>query len=121
MTDKPSVRIERGYFSLGDNDHVIHVTSSSDFLLYIWARNIETSNGGVTILTSASQFQGSGSTSHQNDGLVLDIPAQTGLDLGCIGGQGGETIDLTNALSARITVFLTVVTANGATVAMTRE
>ncbi len=110
--------VVRGYFGLGDNEQVVHVTSNADFLLYIWARNVETSQGGVQVTTPPSQFRGSGSTGPQ-DGLVLDVPAQTGLDLGCIGAQKGEVIDITNAFGARVTVFLTVVTANGATVTMT--
>lgn len=112
--------VVRGYFGLGDNEIVVHVTSDKDFLLYIWARNIETSQGGVQILTPPSQFRGSGATGPQ-DGLVLDVPAQAGMTLGSIGAQGGETIDLSNAFGARVTVFLTVVTAHGATVTMTRE
>jgi hypothetical protein len=109
--------IVRGYFGLGDHENVVHVSSSEDFLLYIWARNVETAAGGVQIMTPASQFRGSGSTGPQ-DGLVLDVPPQTGMDLGCIGAQGNETIDVTNALAARVTVYLTVVTAPGATVTM---
>ncbi|WP_255951858.1 hypothetical protein [Streptomyces odontomachi] len=114
-----SDHIVRGYFGLGDNDRIVHVTSDADFLLHIWARNVETSEGGVTFITPASQFRGPGSTGPM-DALVLEVPAQTGVTLGCIGGQGGETIDLSSA-NARITVFLTVVTAEGATATMTRE
>ncbi|MFF7354189.1 MULTISPECIES: hypothetical protein [Streptomyces] len=112
--------VVRGYFGLGDHESVVHVTSDKDFLLYIWARNVETSQGGVQVLTPPSQFRGSGSTGPQ-DGLVLDVPAQTGMTLGCIGAQGGETLDVSNAFGARVTVFLTVTTAHGATVAMTSE
>jgi hypothetical protein len=112
-------QVVRGYFGLGDSDHFVNVTSSSDFLLHIWARNVETRAGGVQILTPASQFRGPGSTGPE-DGLVLDVPAQTGMNLGAIGGKGGETLNLTNASGARVTVFLTVVTASGATVKMTR-
>jgi hypothetical protein len=114
----PCDHVVRGYFGLGDHEHVVHVTSNEDFLLYIWARNVETSQGGVQILTPPSQFRTSGS-SGPHDGLVLDVPAQTGMTLGCIGAQGGEVIDLSNAFGARVTVFLTVVTAHGATVTMT--
>jgi hypothetical protein len=109
--------VVRGYFGLGDHEHVVRVTSTADFRLHIWARNVETSQGGVQILTPPSQFRGSGSTGPQ-DGLVLDVPAQTGQDLGSIGAQAGETIDISNAFSARVTVFLTVITADGATVTM---
>ncbi len=114
----PCDHIVRGYFSLGDHEQVVHVTSNADFLLHIWARNVETSQGGVQISTPPSQFRGSGSTGPQ-DGLVLDVPAQTGKDLGCVGAQGGETVEVTNAFGARVTVFLTVLTANGATATMT--
>lgn len=114
----PCDLIVRGYFGLGDHEQVVHITSSADFLLHIWARNVETSQGGVQISTPPSQFRGSGSTGPQ-DGLVLDVPAQTGKDLGCIGAQSGETVDITNAFGARVTVFLTVITADGATVTMT--
>ena len=107
-------KIVRGYFSLG----VVHITSSADFLVYVWARNIETFAGGVQIITPPSQFRGAGSTG-PIDGLVLDIPPQTGKDLGCIGGRAGETIDISNAAGARVTVFLTLVTAHGATANMT--
>ena len=114
----PCDLITRGYFGLGDHEHVVHVRSNRDFRLSIWARNVETSRGGVQIMTPPSQFRGSGSTG-PHDGLVLDVPAQTGMDLGSIGARGGETIDVSNAFGARVTVFLTVVSANGATVEMT--
>jgi hypothetical protein len=116
--NEPCDQMVRGYFGLGDHEQVVHVTSSADFLLHIWARNVETSQGGVQILTPPSQYRGSGSTG-PHDGLVLDVPAQTGMDLGCIGAQGDETIDVSNAGGARVTVFLTVVTAKEAMVTMT--
>jgi hypothetical protein len=47
------------------------------------------------------------------------VPAQTGMSLGAIGAQAGEAIDVSNAFGARVTVFLTVVTCQGATVSMT--
>ena len=109
--------IVRGYFGLGDHERVVHITSSQDYRLHIWARNVETSQGGIQIMTPPSQFRGSGSTG-PNDGLVLDVPAQTGKDLGSIGAQGGETINISNAFGARVSVFLTVITANGASVSM---
>jgi hypothetical protein len=111
-------KIVRGYFGLGDHEHLVRVSSTEDFLLYIWARNVETSQGGVQVTTPPSAFRGSGSTGPQ-DGLVLDVPAQTGLDLGCIGGDARETIEITNAFGARVTVFLTVVTGLGGRVSMT--
>jgi hypothetical protein len=113
-------QVARGYFGLGDHDHVVHVTSSSDFVLNIWARNVETTQGGVQILTPPSQFRTSGSGG-PHDGLVLDVPPQTGMDLGSIGARGDEIIDISNAFGARVTVFLTVRTKDGATVQMTRE
>jgi hypothetical protein len=112
--------VARGYFGLGDHEAVVHVTSNADFLLYIWARNVETFAGGVQILTPSSQFRGSGSTG-PGDGLVLDVAAQTGSDLGCIGAEAGEVLDISNAFGARVTVFLTVVTVIGAKVKMTWE
>ncbi len=114
----PCDHVVRGYFGLGDHEDVVHVTSSADFLLHIWARNVKTFHGGVQITTPPSQFRGSGSTGPY-DGLVLDVPPQTGKDLGCIGAQGGETIDISNAFGARVVVYLTVTTANGATATMT--
>jgi len=110
--------IVRGYFGLGDHEAVVHVTSNADFLVYIWARNVDTFHGGVDVGTKASQFRGGGS-SGPFDGLVMDVPAQTGVDLGCIGAQAAETVDFSNAFGARVTVFLTVVTAKGAKVKMT--
>lgn len=111
-------QIVRGYFGLGDHETVVHVTSTEDFLVHIWARNVETSRGGVQVLTPPSQFRGSGSTGSV-DGLVLDVPAQTGQTLGCIGARRRETIDISNAFGARVTVFLTVVTCSRAKVRMT--
>jgi hypothetical protein len=29
-------RVTRGYFGLRDNDHIVHVASDKDFVLYIW-------------------------------------------------------------------------------------
>jgi hypothetical protein len=43
------------------------------------------------------------------------------MNLGSIGARGGEIIDISNAFGARVTVFLTVRTATGATVQMTGE
>jgi hypothetical protein len=111
-------QVVRGYFGLGDHEHVVHVTSSADFVLHIWARNVETSQGGVQVSTPPSQFRTSGSTG-PHDGLVLDVPAQTGMSLGAIGARAREAIDLSSAFGARVTVFLTVVTCHGATVRMT--
>lgn len=110
--------IVRGYFSVGDWEQSVHVSSSSDFQTCIWARNVEVFHGGVQIITPASQFQGRGSEGHPMDGLVLDVPGQTGMDLGCIGADAGETHSISNAFGARVTVFITVMTAPGSTVNM---
>jgi hypothetical protein len=110
--------IVRGYFGLGDWEQSVHVSSSSDFQTCIWARNVEVFHGGVQIITPASQFQGRGSEGHPMDGLVLDVPEQTGMDLGCIGADAGEILTISNAFGARVTVFITVITAPGATVNM---
>jgi hypothetical protein len=130
--------VVRGYFGLGDHEQVVYVTSDADFVLHTWARNVETFPGGVEFLTPPSQFRGSGSTGPA-DGLVLNVPPQTGMSLGAIGAQAGETIDISShpldqsqrdaagqaldelaaAFGARVTVFLTVVTCHDATVSMT--
>ena len=112
--------VSRGYFGLHDNDKVVHVSSSEDFLVCIWARNIETTRGGVQIITPASQFRGPGSTGPK-DGLVLDVPAQTGMDLGCLGGKANERFDISDAFGARVTIFVTLQTKPGALVSMIRE
>jgi hypothetical protein len=113
-------KVSRGYFGLHDHDKVVHVTSTADFVVCIWARNVETTHGGVQILTPASEFRGPGSTGPQ-DGLVLDVPPQTGMDLGCLGGRANERFDISDAFGARVTVYLTVRSAPGATISMTRE
>lgn len=115
--EKGSDQIVRGYFGLGSQENVVRINSNHDYRLHIWARNVETSQGGIQIMTPPSQFRGSGSTG-PNDGMVLDVPAQTGKDLGSLGAQGGETINISNAFGARVSVFLTVITANSATVSM---
>jgi hypothetical protein len=111
-------QVVRGYFGLGDHEQVVHVTSDADFVLHTWARNVETFPGGVQYTTPPSGFRGGGSTGAY-DGLVLDVPSQTGMSLGVIGAEAGETIDISNAFSARVTVYLTVVTCHDATVSMT--
>jgi hypothetical protein len=112
-------QIIRGYFGLKDHEAVVHITCNSDFRIFIWARNVETFAAGVQVLTPPSQFRGSGSTGPQ-DGLVMDVPAQTGIDLGCIGAKAGETIDVSSG-NARISIFVTVVTCSGARVNITTE
>ena len=111
--------ITRGYFGLKDHDKVVHVTANSDYLMCIWARNVETFAGGVQFITPASTFRGPGSTG-PIDGLVLDVPAQTGMDLGCLGGRANERIDVSSG-NARITIFVTVQSKQGSLVSMTRE
>jgi hypothetical protein len=70
--------------------------------------------------TPPSQFRGLGSAG-SDDGLVPDVPPQTGMDLGCIGTRAGETIDITSAFSARVTIYLTVVTSVLSNVTMPRR
>jgi hypothetical protein len=114
-------KIERGYFGLGSNDPIVKVTSTEDFLLYIWARNVSATKGGVQLLTPPSQFRGSGSTG-PFDGLVMDVAAESSADLGAIGGKAGEQFTLTSAGGVdQVTVYLTVVTGPGAIVSMVRE
>jgi hypothetical protein len=108
----------RGYFALGDHEASVDVTSDADFLVYLWALNVETFPGGVQVLTPPSRFRTPGSTG-PHDGLVLDVPAQTGMDLGCIGAGAGETLNISNGFGARVTIFVTVLTASGASVSIT--
>lgn len=110
-------QIVRGYFGLKDYAAVVHITCNADFLVYVTARNVEVFNGWVQVDTPPSQFRGLGSTG-PTDALGLDVPKQTGMDLGCIGGRAGETIDLSSG-NARIRIFVTVVTCEGAVVKMT--
>jgi hypothetical protein len=119
-TETQGEQVSRGYFGLHDWDRVVHVTSTADFVLCIWARNVETTQGGVQVTTPASEFRGPGSTGPQ-DGIVLDVPPQTGIDLGCVGGLANERIDISDAFGARVTVYLTVRSAPEATISMTRE
>jgi hypothetical protein len=115
-----TMSVSRGYFGLHDWDHVVHVTSTADFMACIWARNVETTPGGVQVTTPASPFRGPGS-SGPNDALVLDVPAQTGMDLGCLAGKANETMDISDAMDARVTIFVSVESAPNATITMTRE
>jgi hypothetical protein len=75
---------------------------------------VETFHGGIQITTPPSQFRGVGYTG-PDDGLP-----QTETDLGCIGAPAGEIIDITSAFSARVTIYLTVVTSVLSNVIMTR-
>ena len=67
---------------------IFRLTYGLEILKYSWS---------VKIITPASQFQGRGSEGHPIDELVLDIPEQTGMDLGRIGADAGETLTLSNA------------------------
>jgi hypothetical protein len=96
----------------------VSVSSTHDFTLSIWARNAEITAGGIQLITPPSQFRGASSTG-PIDGLVLDLPAETGLSFSCIGGRSGEVFQLSSAGGGEIGVFLTVVTRHGATVSMT--
>ena len=71
--------IVRGYFA-HDWETAIHITSTADFLVYIWARYMETTNGVVEVYTPPSQFR-TPASSGLRDGLAMDIPAQTGMNL----------------------------------------
>ena len=51
------------------------------------------------------------------DVLFLDVPAVTGMTLGCMGAKARETIDFQGGAA----VFLTVVTCRTAKVTVTRE
>jgi hypothetical protein len=115
-----STKIERGYFGLGTGqpEQVVSVSSTHDFTLTIWARNLELTPSGVQVLTPPSQFRGASSTG-PFDGLVMDVPAQTGVSFSSIGGRGGEVFQVSSAGGGQIVVFLTVVTQHGATVSMT--
>ena len=117
MTNR--LKIERGYFGLNNSpqEAVVKVTSTADFTISIWARNVEIFHGGVQILTPPSQFRGPSSTGPE-DGLVLDVPPQTGMDLGYIGARENEVVSISSAFGARVSVFLTVATEDGAIVKM---
>jgi hypothetical protein len=108
----------RGYFNLGGWEERIHMTSSSDFLVYVWARNVGSTSDTIFITTPASQFRTRSSTG-PSDGIGFIVEPQTGQDLGCIGGRAGETIDVSSDRGIRITIFVTLVTAKGATANMT--
>jgi hypothetical protein len=112
------MKVRRGYFALGGSEGVVHVTSDQDFTVAIWARNIETFGGGIQVLTPPSRFRTPAASGPQ-DGLVLEVPAQTGMNLGSIGGRGGETFDISNSSGARMVVFLTLSTTDTAHVDMT--
>ena len=115
-----TTKIERGYFGLGAGqpEQVVSVSSTHDFTLSIWARNVEIAPGGIQLITPPSQFRGASSTG-PIDGLGMDLPAQTGLSFSNIGGRGGEIFQLSSSGGGQIAVFLTVVTRHGATVSMT--
>ena len=111
--------VVRGYFGCGEHEHVVRATgTTAGFVLHVRARNVETSRGGVTISTPPSRLRTSGSA-EPRDGLVPDVPAQTGMSLNAIGARVGETVDVSSAFGARVTVFLTVVTCQGAKVGVT--
>jgi len=111
------LEVRRGYFALGDHEHVVKVSCTQDFEIHFWARNIETFHGGIQVSTPPSQFRTPASNGPQ-DGLVMDVPPQTGLNLGLIGGKATESISISNAFGARVTVFLTIVTSNGGTISV---
>lgn len=63
--------VTRGYFGLPDNDHIVHVTSDKDLVLYIWAPDIPWRNSDRRRANSAVLVLGS---TGSDDGLVLDVP-----------------------------------------------
>jgi hypothetical protein len=112
--------VTRGFFAFPDHEHAVHVTSNTDYLVCIWARNIDLKGGAVQVSTPPSQFRSVGSTGPR-DSLAMDVPPQTGLDLGCIGGRANETIDIVRGLEARIRLFITVQSKENSIVTMIRE
>ena len=80
---------------------------------HIWARNTNNAPGGVEVATPPSQYR-SPLAMGSKDVLFLDVPAMTGMTLGCIGAKAGETIDFQGG--AAVAVFLTVVTCRNAKV-----
>ena len=107
-----------GSFSLGDWETAVHVKSDRDYLLYISAINVDTFTGAMGIQLSSTDFYGSGQ-SGPGASTAYFVPGKTTMDLGPIGGNGGETISLVDAgAHARTSVILTVVTCQGANVTM---
>jgi hypothetical protein len=96
----------------------LHVKSTEDFLVHIWARNTNTRPWGVEVATPPSHFREPGITG-SHDVLVLDVPAMTGMTLGCIGAKAGETIDVQG--SRDVVVYLTVVSCKTAKITVTRS
>ena len=87
---------------------VVHRGAQCADILW-WNSDRRRGNSAVLVLGSTGS----------DDKLVLDVPPQTGMDLGCIGARAGETIDSTSAFS-RVTIYLTVVTSVLSTVTMPR-
>jgi hypothetical protein len=82
--------VTRGYFGLQDNDY------ATEPIPRCW-------------------FYG------PNDGLVLDVPPRRpGWIWAACGARVGETTDVTSAFSARVTIYLTVVTSVRSNVTMMR-
>ena len=111
-------QVVRCYFDLGESETIVRIKSTEDFLVHIWARNTNNAPGGVEVATPPSQYR-SPLAMGSKDVLFLDVPAMTGMTLGCIGAKAGETIDFQGG--AAVAVFLTVVTCRTAKVTVTRE
>jgi hypothetical protein len=111
-------QVVRCYFALGTSEVIVHVRSTEDFVVHVWARNPTAAPGGVEVATPPSQFRTPKATG-SFDLIFLDVPPMTGMTLGCIGAKAGETIDFQGGPD--IVVFLTVVTCNTAKVDVTRE
>lgn len=108
-------QVVRGYFKLARQAQGVHVKSDADCEIHLWARNLGPGDGGVQVITPTSEFHGA---SEPEEGMVLDLPGQTGMDLGLIGAKAGETITFTQAYGSRVALYVTVVTSGFATVTM---
>ena len=120
----PNCQITRGFFGMGFKPPVtVNVKSDKDFLVYIWVRNYQDRMGNMRIFTPPSDFTDNESgelpTRMKHDDLTFQIPGQTAQNLGCIGAQGGETVEIESS-GATQAMFLTVVTVEGANVEMTK-
>lgn len=109
-------QVVRGYFRLGQRGPSVHVKSDADALVHLMARNNGPADGGLNVETSYSQFHLG--TLDPEDAMVLDLPSETGMDLGTIGIKANEVLELSQAYGSRVTVFVTVQTAGFATVEM---
>lgn len=67
-----STEVERGHFGLGvgQPEQVVRVSTAHDFMLSIWARNVEITPGGIQLITPPGQSAGviDGSLRRSRDG-----------------------------------------------------